>query len=526
MIGRREFKIGIGVWSSHLRVAGCSSVASPVKGAKTSAQSPVGEDRQRRAAAVAGRPHEVARAPLGTLSASKWRFANGLLAVLMPDASATSIAYTTWFRVGSRDEDEAAGQTGLAHLFEHLMFTQTKAGADGAFDRALEEVGGNTNAMTYYDFTAYIDSVPPGELARIAGMEADRMVNLTLDKRQVDTERDVVAEERLGSVEDSVDGSLDELMYKQSFRTHPYRWPILGWMKDIKAVTEAKAVAFYRRFYNPANAIVVISGRIDEAATLDVLARSYGGLPAAPELPRAVAAPEHAPAEDVRATLVRPVLADRLVVGYPAPGLADADRVAFELVNEILLGGPSSRIYRRLVIERELASSARGDVAPTRDPGLYGIWVQLTKGHTAAEAEAVIVEEIAALGQRADSGRRARQGQGAPRDRVLARAHLEPRPRRDAGPVRDRLRRLSPPVPARRPVRARNGGRRARDGRRATSPGRARWWSRRRRQPPPGGGVGGQRPAKAAGVEDSIVRVIRVATNLPRSCPLFIGCWR
>ncbi len=130
-----------------------------------------------------------------------------------------------------------------------------------------------------------------------------------------------------------------------------------------------------------------------------MLARSYGGLPAAPESPRAAAAPEHAPAEDVRATLVRPVPADRLVVGYPAPGLADADRVAFELVNEILLGGPSSRIYRRLVIEREMASSARGDIAPTRDPGLYGIWVQLTKGHTAAEAEAIIVEEIAALGR-------------------------------------------------------------------------------------------------------------------------------
>jgi len=343
------------------------------------------------------RPQEVARAPLGTLTASKWRFDNGLVAVLMPDATATSIAYTTWFRVGSRDEDEAAGQTGLAHLFEHLMFTQTRGQPAGAFDRAIEAVGGNANAMTYYDFTAYIDNVPPGELARVAGMEADRMVNLALDKRQVDNERDVVAEERLGSVEDSVDGTLDELMYKQSFRTHPYRWPVIGWMKDIKAVTEAKATAFYRRFYNPANAIVVIAGRIDEAATLEALAHAYGGLPMMAESPRAVAQPEHAPAEDVRATLVRPVPADRLVVGYPAPGLADADRAAYELVNELLLGGPSSRIYRKLVVERELASSARGDIAPTRDPGLYGIWVQLTKGHTAAEAEAIIVDEIASL---------------------------------------------------------------------------------------------------------------------------------
>jgi len=404
MIGAREInlsRMSPNSWAVALLalLAGCSTTnASTMKSGKTDARS-AAKTAGQSVAAAPGHPREVARAPLGSLSASKWQFDNGLTAVLMPDPTATSVAYTTWFRVGSRDEDEAAGQTGLAHLFEHLMFTQTKGQPVGAFDRAIEAVGGSSNAMTYYDFTAYIDNLPPSELARIADLEADRMVNLALDKRQVDNERDVVVEERLGSVEDNVDGSLDELMYKQSFRTHPYRWPVIGWMKDIKAVTEAKAVAFYRRFYNPANAIVVIAGAIDEAATLDVLARSYGGLPAVLDSPRAAAAPEHAPAEDVRATLVRPVLADRLLVGYPAPGLAAADRVAFELVNEILLGGPSSRIYRRLVIEREMASSARGDIAPTRDPGLYGIWVQMTKGHIAAEAEAIIAEEIAALGR-------------------------------------------------------------------------------------------------------------------------------
>ncbi len=393
--------------------AGCAA-SSPAMKQKTSTTSGVTAARvseaQPRAGsappavAVAGdsggarRPREIARGPLGSLSASKWLFDNGLTVILMPDASATSISYNTWFRVGSRDEDEAAGQTGLAHLFEHLMFTQTRGQAAGAFDREIEAIGGNANAMTYYDFTAYVDNIPPGELARVARLEADRMVNLALDKRQVANERDVVAEERLGSVDDSVDGSLDEMMYKQAFRNHPYRWPIIGWMKDIKAVTEAKATAFYRRFYAPDNAVVVIAGKIDEAATLDTLARSYGALsPAAAAAARPIAVPEHAPAREVRATLVRPVPADRMVVGYPAPGLADPDRAAYELVNELLLGGPSSRLYRRLVVEREMASSARGDVAPTRDPGLYGIWVQLTKGHTAAEAEAIIVDEIAGL---------------------------------------------------------------------------------------------------------------------------------
>ncbi len=343
--------------------------------------------------------HAVARAPLGALSASKWRLDNGLTAVLLPDPSATSISYTTWFRVGSRDEDEAAGQTGLAHLFEHLMFTQTKGQPVGAFDRAIESMGGTSNAMTYYDFTAYLDNVPPGALASVAALEADRMLNLALDKRQVSNERDVVVEERLGSVEDSVDGALDEQLYKQAFRKHPYRWPVIGWMKDIKAVTEDKAIAFYRRFYRPDNAVVVVAGKIDEASALDVLARTYGGLTPAQDAAPAAAAvePELAPAREVRTVLPRPVPADRLVIGYPAPGLGDVDRAAYELVNEMLLGGPSSRLYRRLVVDTAMASSARGDVPPTRDPGLYAIWVQMAKGHAAAEADAIVLEEIAAL---------------------------------------------------------------------------------------------------------------------------------
>src|SRR6185369_3004461 len=148
--------------------AACAAV-SPVTGARGAGAPP--------AAAAANGVVEVARASLGALSASKHRLPNGLTVVLMPDPSATSVSYMTWFRVGSRNEDEAAGQTGLAHLFEHLMFTQTKDRPEGEFHRAIEAVGGNANAMTYYDFTAYVDNVPPDQLPLVARMEADRMVN-------------------------------------------------------------------------------------------------------------------------------------------------------------------------------------------------------------------------------------------------------------------------------------------------------------------------------------------------------------
>jgi zinc protease len=367
--------------------------------ARPSAGGPAAASNEPTSGDPAAPPVEVARAPLGALTASKWRLANGLTIVLVPDATATSISYMTWFRVGSRDEDEAAGGTGMAHLFEHLMFTQTKNAAEGDFDRSLEAAGGQSNAMTYYDFTAYLNDLPPTELALAARLEADRMVNLDLRKKQVDNEREVVVEERLATVEDSVDGTMDELMYKQAFKSHPYRWPVMGWMKDIKAVTQEKAVAFYRRFYAPANAVVVVAGRVDEAAALATLAQAYGGLDAQAEERREIA-PERAPASEVRTVIKRPVPADRMGIGFPAPGLGDADRAAYEILAEILSGGPSSRLVRELVVEKELASSVHGDVAPTRDPGLYALWIQMTKGHAAEEAEARVMAAIADLAAR------------------------------------------------------------------------------------------------------------------------------
>jgi len=280
------------------------------------------------------------------------------------------------------------------------MFTQTKTTAANAFDRAMEDAGGSSNAMTYYDFTAYVDDLPPGELPLAARLEADRMVHLDLRKKQVETERDVVAEERLSSVEDSVDGILEEVMYQQAFKTHPYRWPVIGSMKDIRAITQDKAVAFYRKFYAPNNAIVIVTGQLDPSVALDAVSAAYAAIPAAPALPPDGIKPERAPTAVVRSVLTRPVPADRLVIGFPAPGLGAADRAAYEIANEILAGGPSARLTQKLVVDTQWASSVHGDVAPTRDPGLYAIWIQMAKGHTAEEAERVVVAAAAELATR------------------------------------------------------------------------------------------------------------------------------
>jgi zinc protease len=384
-----------------LFVLGCAAVSGK-RTTTTSAASPAGEapPAPRRASGGGGPPTEIARAPLGTLSVSKWRLANGLEIVLLPDPHATAVSYMTWFRVGSRNEDAAAGETGLAHLFEHLMFTQTKNAPPNAFDTQMEAVGGSSNAMTYYDFTAYVDDVPPTEVATAVRLEADRIVNLDLRKKQVETERDVVAEERLSSVEDNVDGMLDELMFQQAFKKHPYRWPVIGSMKDIKAFTQEKAAAFYRKYYAPNNAVVVVAGKIDEAEMLKLIADAYGSLAPSKNLPSGDAAPERAPAGEVRTAIKRPVPADRLAIGFPAPALGAPDRAAYEILNEVLAGGPSSRLNRELVVERQWASSVHGDIAPTRDPGLYALWIQMTKGHTAEQAEELVMRAVKDLATR------------------------------------------------------------------------------------------------------------------------------
>jgi zinc protease len=340
----------------------------------------------------------VGRETLGPLSITRWRIDNGLEVILAPDPRATSVSYTTWFRVGSRHEEAAAGETGLAHLFEHLMFTQTRdAGTAGEFDRRLEEMGGNANAMTSYDFTAYLDELPPHALPVAIELEADRMVNLTLTARQVKTERDVVIEERLSSVEDSVDGLLDERMHLQAFKTHPYRFPVIGLMKDIEAITSDRALRFYRRYYAPNNAVVVVAGQFQEAVVLAAIVERYGRVPPSDTLPQQTVAPEHAPASAVRAEVTRPVAADRLVIGLAAPSLGDPDRPAFELAAELLAGGPSSRLHRTLVVDTEMASSVDGELPATRDPGLYALWVQATRTHTAEEVEAIVEAELGRL---------------------------------------------------------------------------------------------------------------------------------
>jgi zinc protease len=316
---------------------------------------------------------------------------NGLKVILLRDPAAPVFAYQTWFAVGSRHEKE--GTTGIAHLFEHLMFNQTENLQPGEFDRKLESVGGDTNAATWVDWTYYRDNLPRGELELVVRLESDRMNHLVLGDKQVESEREVVANERRYRVDDDVDGFLSEELYKLAFTQHPYHWPTIGWMPDIHAITIDDCRKFYRTYYAPNNATLVVVGDIDEAQTLALIESHYGRLPAQ-QIPVENHAEEPAQTEERRQSWAKPISADKLRIGYKSAPLVHPDYVALEMLSEILFGGNSSRLYKKLVAETEIASSVHAGLAPFRDPGLYEISVSMQRGHHAHEAERLIYDEL------------------------------------------------------------------------------------------------------------------------------------
>lgn len=323
-----------------------------------------------------------------------YRMQNGLRVLLVLDHSAPVVALHTWFRVGSRDEHE--GKTGLAHLFEHLMFNETENLPKGDFDRRLEEAGAESNASTWLDFTQYNIAAPKERLSLLIEVEADRMQHLVLREPQVESEKEVVANERRYRVDDDVEGSVSELLWSTAFDVHPYRWPTIGWMKDIEGFNTEDCAAFYRAYYAPNNAIIVLVGDFDPEQALRLLAQHYGSTEssALPDNPVPTEPPQTA---ERRVEVHKPTLTEKVSIGYRSLAFGHPDHVTLSLLGEVLTGGRASRLYRKLVRQLELASEVRAFVGPFRDPGLLEIYASAREGHTAEELLSVIDEQLAEL---------------------------------------------------------------------------------------------------------------------------------
>jgi len=334
-------------------------------------------------------------APLGPeLGVRHYRFGNGLDVHLLVDRAAPVLSYQTWLRVGSRHEEP--GKTGLAHLFEHLMFKETENHGPGEYDRLTEAAGGDNNACTSHDYTSYFVSLPRHELELAVELEADRMEHLVLREPQLASEKEVVMNERRYTVDDDVESAAAEKLMAAAFRKHPYGWPIIGWMEDIESFTVSDCLRFYRTYYAPNNAIVVVVGDVDEEETLATMQRHYGRLRPSkiPEPARVVEPRQRA---ERRLTLEQPTDTEKLLVGWRAPAVAEDDFVTLVLLDDVLTGGRSSRLHRRLVSEGEMATEVHGGAVPLREPGLYELWADAREGRTAAALLRVMDEEIGRL---------------------------------------------------------------------------------------------------------------------------------
>jgi zinc protease len=312
----------------------------------------------------------------------RWRLGNGLVVLVLVDASAPVVAYHTWFNVGSRHE--RPGKTGLAHLFEHLMFGETEHLRAGVFDRKLEESGAETNAATWADWTYYHELLPADRVRLAVGLEAERMQHLVLREPQVASEKEVVANERRYRVDDDVEGLANELLYKTAFVRHPYHWPTIGWMEDIKNFSPEDCVAFYRTYYAPNNATIVVVGDVRVRQLLLWIRDAYGSIPAQ-AVPAEDVTPEPPQLDERRIELRKPTASEKLLVAFKGPALGDADHAPLSILSEVLFGGRASRLYRSLVVERELAIDVRGWVSTFRDPGLFECWATARGAHTAPE---------------------------------------------------------------------------------------------------------------------------------------------
>ncbi|KHE93247.1 MAG: insulinase family protein [Candidatus Scalindua rubra] len=329
------------------------------------------------------------------LDIKEHRLKNGLRLILAEDHSSPIISFQVWYNVGSRNE--RPGITGISHLFEHMMFKGSKNVEPEEHGRIIQQNGGTDNAFTAKDMTAYFENLPGSQLELAVRLEADRMAHLRLTTDTLASERQVVKEERRMRVDNSLVGKLSEALYSTAFISHPYRWPVIGWMSDIDSISLEDCKAFYRSHYAPNNATVILLGDIDFQKTISIVEKHFGNIPPA-ELVDEVIPIENIQQQERQKDLFVDASFPWLAVAYHIPEAAHDDIPVLELIGNILTGGRSSRLYRRVIYEDQSALSVFASVDNNKAPGLFVITVNSIKqGHTLEEVTSVVNESLERL---------------------------------------------------------------------------------------------------------------------------------
>jgi len=346
---------------------------------------------------------------------SEFKLANGLQVVVVPDHRSPVVTHYVWYRVGSADEPP--GVSGIAHFLEHLMFKSTDKIASGAFSKIVARLGGQDNAFTSHDVTAYFQRISKDRLETMMEMEADRMVNLKLTEKEVATERDVILEERRSRTENSPSSLLTEQVSTALYQNHPYRIPIIGWMHEMAKLSRDDALAFYRRFYAPNNAIVIVAGDVTVEEVKALPQATYGPLKPNPDIKTRLR-PQEPPHRAARRVELKDPRAGnasvrRFYLAPSIPNAAEGEAEALYLLMKILANGTTSRLYQKLVVEEKIASSAGGWYSGTGlDSGSLGIYAVAVEGGDLDKLEAGVdrvLHELREKGVTADELERAKK---------------------------------------------------------------------------------------------------------------------
>jgi predicted Zn-dependent peptidase len=332
-----------------------------------------------------------------TLPVETTTLGNGLRVLVHPDHSAPVVTSYIFFRTGSRNE--RYGTTGIAHLFEHMMFNGGKRFGPGVFDDTIETNGGSTNGYTTRDYTAYLNNFPREALPVILDLESDRMGNLAITAKNLEQERGIVMEERRLRIDNAVGGAVYEALYLQAYQRSPYRWNTVGFMADLRRITLDEARAFFRTYYAPNNAVLVLAGDVVPAEAFRLAERYFGGIPRR-EPPAAVDSAEPEQNGERRIVVRRPAELPSLTLGYKAVRASDPDRPALDVAAQVLAAGESSRLHQDLVRDHEVAASLDADLNWGMDPELFVVEAKARPGKTAAELERRIDVVLAELARR------------------------------------------------------------------------------------------------------------------------------
>jgi zinc protease len=310
---------------------------------------------------------------------------NGLKILLLEDHKSPAVTFQVWYRVGSRNEKD--GKSGLSHFLEHMMFKGTPTVKPEEYSRIIAKNGGRSNAFTSSDVTVYFANMSRDKIDIEIELEGDRMANALLGETYFEPEKRVIQEERRLRTEDNPVSALGEVAGAAAFMIHPYRRPVIGWMQDIEKLTRQDLVDYYKLYYAPNNAFIVMTGDFSTEEMLTKIKAAFGKIPRGTEPPK-VQVEEPPQRGERRVTLKKEAELPFVAMYYHTPNLMSPDNYTLDVLSVVLAGGRSSRLYHELVYQKRIVRSIEADYnGVSIDPSVFSVTAQLMPGKDPGEIE-------------------------------------------------------------------------------------------------------------------------------------------